>query len=50
MGGADWFKNAVIYHILIDRFAGFKSTDNWDKPDSELLSFYKKLIKQKKSI
>jgi len=32
MGGAGWFKNAVIYHILIDRFAGFKSTDNWDKP------------------
>ena len=23
---------------------------NWEKPDSELLSFYKKLIKQKKSI
>lgn len=27
----DWFKNAVIYHILIDRFAGCKS-DEWDKP------------------
>ena len=32
MGGADWFKDAVIYHILIDRFAGFTSTENWDKP------------------
>jgi len=32
MDGADWFKNAIIYHILIDRFAGFKSTENWDKP------------------
>lgn len=32
MGGVDWFKNAVIYHILIDRFAGFKSTENWEKP------------------
>jgi len=32
MGGVDWFKNAIIYHILIDRFAGFTSTKNWDKP------------------
>jgi glycosidase len=32
MGGVDWFKNAIIYHILIDRFAGFASTENWDKP------------------
>ena len=32
MGGADWFKDAIIYHILIDRFAGFKSTEGWDKP------------------
>jgi len=28
----DWFKNAVIYHILIDRFAGFRSINNWNKP------------------
>ena len=28
----NWFKNAVIYHILIDRFAGFKKIDDWDKP------------------
>jgi glycosidase len=27
-----WFKNAIIYHILIDRFAGFKSTEDWAKP------------------
>jgi len=28
----DWFKDAIIYHILIDRFAGFKSNENWEKP------------------
>ena len=33
MGNVDWFKNAIIYHILIDRFAGFKSIENWDKPE-----------------
>jgi len=33
MMGVDWFKNAIIYHILIDRFSGFKSTKNWHKPD-----------------
>ena len=32
MSGADWFKHAIIYHILIDRFAGFPSTENWDEP------------------
>lgn len=32
MSDVEWFKNAIIYHILIDRFAGFKSTNNWDKP------------------
>jgi len=32
MNETDWFKNAIIYHILIDRFAGFKSTKDWDKP------------------
>lgn len=31
MDGTDWFKNAIIYHIFIDRFAGFPSADNWDK-------------------
>ncbi len=29
MGGVDWFKNVIIYHILIDRFAGFASTENY---------------------
>jgi glycosidase len=32
MSGADWVKNSVIYHIFIDRFAGFQSTENWDQP------------------
>jgi len=29
---AKWFKNAIIYHILIDRFAGYNSSKNWEKP------------------
>jgi len=33
MSGASWFKKSIIYHILIDRFAGFKSEKNWEKPD-----------------
>jgi len=32
MNGVDGVKNSVIYHIFIDRFAGFHSTENWDKP------------------
>ncbi len=32
MSGVDWFKNCVIYHIFIDRFAGFESSENWDQP------------------
>ncbi|MEM0493029.1 MAG: alpha-amylase family glycosyl hydrolase [Candidatus Thermoplasmatota archaeon] len=32
MQNVKWFKNAVIYHILIDRFAGFRSRDQWDTP------------------
>ena len=32
MNGVDWIKNSVIYHIFIDRFAGFHSTENWDQP------------------
>lgn len=32
MTNAHWFKKAVVYHILIDRFAGFKSGD-WNKPE-----------------
>ena len=33
MDGIEWFKNAIIYHIFIDRFAGFKETKDWEKPD-----------------
>ena len=32
MGGTGWFKNNVIYHILIDRFAGIQSSKNWEQP------------------
>lgn len=32
MANADWFKNAIVYHILIDRFAGLKSKD-WNRPE-----------------
>jgi cyclomaltodextrinase len=32
MNNLSWFKNAIIYHILIDRFAGFKSINECDKP------------------
>ena len=31
MANVKWFKNAVIYHIFIDRFAGYKQKD-WNKP------------------
>ncbi len=33
MTDAYWFKDSIIYHILIDRFAGFNSSKNWEKPD-----------------
>ena len=29
----DCFKNSIIYQILIDRFNGFKSDKNWEKPE-----------------
>ena len=29
---SSWFKNAIIYHILIDRFAGYTDQENWNKP------------------
>jgi glycosidase len=32
MSHFDWLKPGVIYHIFIDRFAGFHSTENWDQP------------------
>lgn len=33
MDGTSWFKNAVIYHILIDRFAGYSNNKNWETPE-----------------
>jgi len=33
MKNKNWFKNAIIYQILIDRFAGFKTIKDWDKPN-----------------
>ncbi len=32
MNNLSWFKDSIIYQTLIDRFAGFKKTENWDKP------------------
>jgi len=32
MHDVSWFKSAIIYHILIDRFAGFTSYENWQEP------------------
>ncbi|MFO7659030.1 MAG: alpha-amylase family glycosyl hydrolase [Bacteroidales bacterium] len=29
---AGWFKHAVIYQVLIDRFAGYRFPANWEKP------------------
>lgn len=29
----NWFKKAIIYHILIDRFAGYTKPHKWDKPE-----------------
>ena len=29
----EWFEDAVVYQIFIDRFAGFDSTDNWHNPE-----------------
>lgn len=31
--GADWFNNAIVYHILIDRFAGVTSPQRWEQPE-----------------
>ena len=33
MGDIGWFKNAIIYHIFIDRFAGFSKKEGWNRPD-----------------
>jgi len=32
MSDTDWLKKSVIYHIFIDRFAGFHSPENWNQP------------------
>jgi cyclomaltodextrinase len=32
MDKAEWFQDAVIYQIFIDRFSGFTSTDAWEQP------------------
>lgn len=31
--GTEWFKNAIVYHILIDRFAGVQRPENWPRPE-----------------
>jgi len=31
-GQADWFGDAIVYHILIDRFAGSDTSIDWQKP------------------
>ena len=33
MNEKNWFKNTVIYHILIDRFAGYNLPEKWDRPN-----------------
>lgn len=30
--GVEWFRNAIVYQVFVDRFAGFKSKE-WNKPD-----------------
>lgn len=32
MADTDWFKQAIVYQIMIDRFAGLKSQE-WNKPE-----------------
>jgi glycosidase len=27
-----WFRDSIVYHILIDRFAGYDAARNWKKP------------------
>ncbi len=44
MTNSDWFKQAIVYHIVIDRFAGFRSGD-WNK--SEFLGGNIKSITEK---
>jgi glycosidase len=32
MSTDNWFSQSIIYHILIDRFAGFHGTEHWNQP------------------
>jgi cyclomaltodextrinase len=32
MGQTKWFRDAIVYHILIDRFAGYDPLADWQKP------------------
>jgi len=32
-GKTKWFSDAIIYHVLIDRFAGYNPDLNWEKPE-----------------
>jgi glycosidase len=32
MNDIDWIKHSIIYHIFIDRFAGYHSAENWNQP------------------
>jgi cyclomaltodextrinase len=32
MRNHDWMNHGTIYHILIDRFAGYQNTSQWDQP------------------
>ncbi len=32
MHDGSWFRNEIIYHILIDRFAGFETLKDWEIP------------------
>ena len=33
MNTNSWFKNSIVYHILIDRFAGYDEKKSFDKPE-----------------
>ncbi len=32
MSDSEWMKHGAIYHVFIDRFAGFTTTHDWDQP------------------
>ena len=31
--GMSWIESAVIYHIFIDRFAGYDPARDWQQPE-----------------